>query len=363
MDRLHPGTGRTARNAALLLAAVVVIGAGLMQARALVVPLLLAGFIAAVTAPLVLWLRDRRVPAALAVTAGLLVDVLALVVFGGLLGAALTGLTGRLPLYQERFGELMANVVTWLTAQGVEVSAKSAAEMADPAVLLDMVGKLLQSVAAMVSRIFLVMVVVAFLLVEATTFRHKVREILGKRDLEALREAGSEVNSYLLVKTGTSLLTGVVVGVWCQLLHVDLPVLWGVLAFLLNYIPTVGSIIAAIPPVLLALVMQGTGTALVVGAGYLVINVSIASFIEPRLMGRALGLSPLVVFLSMVLWYWLLGPVGALFSGPLTMLVKTWLEFTDDLAWVAVLLGPAPSSRAGPVPEDATDPTEARATS
>ena len=160
--------------------------------------------------------------------------------------------------------------------------------------------------------------------------------------MHALRETASELRSFLLVKLGTSATTSLLAGLLCYFLKVDLPLLWALLAFLLNFIPTVGSIIAAIPPTFLALVLYGPGTALAVAGGYVAINLVIGSLIEPRLMGEALGLSPLVVFLSMLLWGYLLGVVGALLSPTLTMFVKTWMEHTEDMRWAAVLMSPPP---------------------
>ena len=192
------------------------------------------------------------------------------------------------------------------------------------------------------SRLVLVLILVAFMLVEATSVEGKLGHVLHDReDLRDLRETGREVKAYLVVKTATSLATGLFAGVLCRVMAVDLWLLWALFAFLLNYIPTIGSIVAAVPAVLLGLVLHGPEAAALLAVGYLLINGIIGNIVEPRLMGRALGLSPLVVFLSMVLWGWLLGPVGALLSGPLTMLLKTWLLHTEDLRWIGVLLGPA----------------------
>jgi predicted PurR-regulated permease PerM len=115
------------------------------------------------------------------------------------------------------------------------------------------------------------------------------------------------------------------------------------IAFLLNYIPTVGSIIAAIPAVLLSLILVGTaGHAVLVTLGYVVVNTLFGNILEPNLMGRRLGLSTLVVILSLLFWGWAWGPLGALLSVPLTVVVKIWLENTHDLKWVAILLDKAP---------------------
>ena len=330
---------RKGRGALLLVAAIVVVAAGLYFAKGLVVPFLLAAFITAVTAPLVTWLRDRRVPTALAVAFGLVVDLLAVVAFGLLAGVSFGAFAARAQFYQERLGLLGSEASAWLTSHGVDVSADVVSRMIDPGRLVDLVSALFRGLTSMVSLVVLVLLMVGFMLVESTTLDAKLKHLLRDRaDAADLEAAGREIKAYLLAKTATSIGTGLVAGLWCQVLGVDLPVVWGLLAFLLNYIPTLGSLIAAVPPTLLALVIQGPATALTCATGYLIINGTIGSLVEPRLMGKALGLSPLVVFMSMVVWGWLLGPVGALFSGPLTMLVKTWLRHTEDLSWVAPLL-------------------------
>jgi AI-2 transport protein TqsA len=133
----------------------------------------------------------------------------------------------------------------------------------------------------------------------------------------------------------------VLVGILCALMGVDFAVLWGLTAFLLNFIPNVGSILAAAPAVLVALVQLGAGPAAGLAAGYLAINMTMGNVIEPRLTGASLGLSPLVVIVSLIFWSWLWGPVGMLLSVPLTTVVKICLESREDLRPIAVLLGPA----------------------
>ena len=137
-------------------------------------------------------------------------------------------------------------------------------------------------------------------------------------------------------------ITGIAIGIWLAILGVNHAFLWGLFAFLLNYVPNIGSIIAAIPAVLLALIQLGLGSAILVGIGYLVVNVVVGSIIEPKYMGKGLGLSTLVVFLSLVFWGWVLGPVGMVLSVPLTMVLKIGLESKEDTRWIAVLLGSAP---------------------
>jgi predicted PurR-regulated permease PerM len=149
----------------------------------------------------------------------------------------------------------------------------------------------------------------------------------------------------MAIKTLVSLATGVIVAIGLYVIGVDYPLLWGLLAFLLNYIPNIGSIIAAIPPVLLAMIQLGPMQALIVAGGFVVVNIVMGSIVEPRFMGRGLGLSTLVVFLSLLFWGWVLGPVGMLLSVPLTITVKIALDSREESRWLAILLGPDISSK------------------
>ena len=179
------------------------------------------------------------------------------------------------------------------------------------------------------------------MLFEAAGLPRKVRAALGdpEADLSRFRATISDIQEYLSLKTWISVGTGFLAWLTCWGVGVDYAVLWGVVAFFLNYIPTLGSIIAALPPVLLALIQYGWTEALIVVAGYTAINTVVGSVLEPKIMGERLGLSGLVVFLSLVFWGYVWGPLGMFLSVPLTMVVKILLEDSDDLRWIAVLLG------------------------
>jgi predicted PurR-regulated permease PerM len=183
------------------------------------------------------------------------------------------------------------------------------------------------------------------ILLEVSAISAKIRAAFRdpERQFARLDRITENVRRYLAVKTLFSLVTGVAVAVWLGILGVDYALLWGLLAFLLNYIPNIGSIIAAVPALILAFLQMGFGGALITAIGYLLVNVVMGNFIEPRVMGARVGLSTLVVFLSLVFWGWVLGPVGMLLSVPLTMILKIVLEETEETRWIAVLLGPKPS--------------------
>lgn len=340
----------------LLVAAFVGVCAGIKLADTLLAPFFLAAFIATVTAPLVLWLVSKRVPRGIAVLLAVLVDLAALAGIAALVGGSINAFYSNLPRYQQMFAILVDDTTMWLSSKGLDVKPESFSSIAGPADLMNVVAAMLRGVAEVLSNIVLVLVIVVFMLFEATGLKDKLIRALSDEEAgERYASTVREVNKYLLVKTGTSAATGLFVGVWVWLWGLDLPLLWGLIAFLLNYIPTIGSIVAAIPAVLLALLQLGLGGAIAVASGYVAVNFAIGNFLEPRLLGRALGMSPLVVFLSVVVWGWLLGPIGALLSVPLTMMVKIFLASTDDLHWAAVLLEPAHRVRSDTIPPTPPD--------
>lgn len=342
---------RRGSNVTLVAAAAVIVGAGVKLAAPLLNPFLLAVFLTVMTAPLVMALHRRGLPRWLAVLAGVLVDLAVMAGLATFVGGSIGAFGEKVPRYELRFTQVLASAHDTLLLLGIDVSTNSLRDVADPAALVDMLRQLAQSLATLVSKLFMVLMLVAFMLFESTALEGKLRRVLeDQQDLRDLADGITEIKSYLVVKTLTSAGTGVVLGGWCAFMGVDLPWLWGLLAFLLNYIPNVGAIIAAVPPVALSLVQFGPAGAFAVASGYTVANISIG-VIEPRLMGRALGLSALVVFLSMIVWGWLLGPVGALFSAPLTLVFKHWCEHTNDFAWIAVLLSPSDE-----VPADQSTP-------
>jgi predicted PurR-regulated permease PerM len=329
-------------------ASFVVIVAGMKAASSILVPFLLAAFIAIICAPLMLWLQRKKVPAGVAVliVVTILLVTLSLVVL--FVGTSLTDFTSSIPAYQQRLAEQTTNLRGWLAGKGVDVSAEIFRRQFDTGRLMQIVGNMLSSLTGVLANTFMILLTVVFILLEASGLPLKVRKAMGSPDasLGPYREFLESVNRYLVIKTIISLLTGLTVFVWLRILGIDFPLLWGFVAFLLNYVPNIGSIIASVPAILLGLVQYGVGSALLVAAGFFAVNTLFGSIIEPRVMGRGLGLSTLVVFVSLVFWGWVLGPVGMLLSVLLTMIVKIALERRDDTRWIAVLLGSTPTESA-----------------
>ncbi len=336
--KLGPGA-----KTVLMLAGVVIVVAGLKLAASMFVPLVTAVFITVVSMPVVRALTARRVPRWAAIMLAVLLDLTILVGVGALVGGSLNEFYERVPYYQERMAALTFDAAQWVDHHGLHIDADRIGHAVDQVGLMSLVADLFQRLTSLVSKALLVALLVLFMLFESGPWRIKLAYVLHSptQDLPRFAVATKEVQTYLVVKSGLSVVTGGLCGGWVAICGVDFPLLWGLLAFLLNYIPTLGMFIATIPPVVVALVQFGPGSALLVLAGYGVINFTLGNLVEPRVMGRALGLSPLVVFTSMVFWGWLWGPVGALLAVPLTMTIKIVMANTEDLRWAAVLLGSA----------------------
>jgi predicted PurR-regulated permease PerM len=336
---------RSGRGAQFLLvvASVVVVIAGLRAASSLILPFLVAIFLAMVTLPLLNWLQKRRIPKPVAVLVTILVAVGVLVGVVVLIGGSVKEFTVEAPKYRARLEEMYSGVLAWLETRGMPLPGELTADLIDPAAAIDVVTGTLRGVAAVLSNLLLVFLMIVFILFEAAGFPAKFEVAFGGGD-ESSRfdKIKLEVQRYLQTKTVISFTTGSLVAAAMAIIGVDFPLLWGSLAFLLNYIPNLGSIIAAVPPILVALLQLGPGHAIAVAVVFAVINVAFGNFVEPYFMGRRLGLSTLVVFISLVFWGWVWGPVGMLLSVPLTMILKIMLENTEDLRWIAVLLGPSP---------------------
>ncbi|MEJ2610553.1 MAG: AI-2E family transporter [Candidatus Thiodiazotropha sp.] len=322
-------------------AAFVVVVAGMKAADTLLIPFLLSLFIAVIAAPPLFFLKEKGVPDSLA-----MVFVVGMIIVVGLLlawlvGGSMNDFTSNLPKYQESLKLQSSNLVAWLTQQGVDLDFNAMIAYFDPSKAMAMAGRLMTGLGNVLTQAFLILITVIFMLFEASAFQTKLKNHAEspERSLARVEAITSSIKRYMVIKTSTSLLTGALIAVSLAFLGVDYPLLWGLLAFLFNYVPNIGSIIAAMPAVLLALIQLGPQMAAWSGVAYLLINSIVGNGIEPRFMGKGLGLSPLIVFISLVFWGWILGPVGMFLSVPLTITMKIVLDSNPGTRGYAAMLG------------------------
>ncbi len=330
----------------IVMAAFVIVVAGVKSAESLLVPFFLSLIIAVISTPPLMWMKGKGAPTWLALLSIILILIVVSTLVGAVIGSSISGFTKDLPEYQLKLSEITGGVFQRLNEWGVSVDLQQVRDSFDPSKALGMVGSTLASFGNIMTNFLLILLTVAFILAEEVSFADKLTINSETRNsLDAIRKFTAAVNQYVAIKTFVSLLTGTAVLLWLWFLGVDYFVLWGLLAFLLNFIPTFGSILAAIPAVLLALVQLGGGDAILVAVGFVVVNFVVGNIIEPKIMGKGLDLSVLVVFLSLVFWGWVLGPVGMLLSIPLTMTVKIALESFSETQWVATMLGSGKTAR------------------
>jgi predicted PurR-regulated permease PerM len=327
----------------VIAAALVIIIMGINQAQSVLVSFLVAVFFAIIGTPPLLWLERKRIPAVVAVLLVVAGMITILLIVGAIVGASINSFYTELPVYQTRLQEQVSAFQSFLATKGIRGMDKVLLGFVNPGAVMSLTARLLAGLGSALSNIVLILLTVAFILFEASSFPVKLRAVLGdpQQVFPQFTRFVSDIERYMVIKTLISLATGVLIGIWLSILGVDFPILWGFLAFLLNYVPNVGSTVAAIPAVLLALIQLGIGSAVMATAGYMAVNFILDNVIETRLMGQRLGLSTLVVFLSLIFWGSLLGPVGMVLCIPLTMTLKFACENNKGTRWIAVLLGPA----------------------
>ncbi len=334
-------------------ACLIVIIGGLRFASSFLVPVVLAFFLAALNMPFMDWLRRRGLPHALGMIVTLVVNLAALSVFVGLTVNAMMDFLPKAPFYVE---EMRSGIENWgkkvfetpilTNTDQWQASKENFFEMIRRLTRqftyeLPTANQVLDNIASLTGTVFFVFLIMIFMMNESLVMGSRFEDIRGSDgpDLAFLGQISLDIQRYLHIKTAVSLATGLLAALLTWSFNLEFPLLWGLLAFLLNYIPSIGSIIAAIPPCLLSLWQLGMVPTLLIAAGYLSINMSLGNFIEPMLLGKRFGISILVVILSALFWGWMWGPVGMFVSIPLTMLIKVILDNTAEFRWISAAMG------------------------
>ncbi|EED31120.1 integral membrane transport protein [gamma proteobacterium NOR5-3] len=332
------------RDGVLTLAGIALLLALMRQSSAIVVPFLLSLFIAIIAATPFGWLKKRGLSTVASVFIVVIAIAVSITLFAILLGNTATQFEAAMPLYQARLDELTATVTTWAATKGIRLDDAGIFNSLDPAAVMNFGNNLVAGIGGALSNYFLVLFTVMFMLFEAAGFPRKLASIQGhdsESTLLRLAEVVESINRYVVAKAIVSLATGLLIWLALELIGLDFAPLWGFMAFLLNFVPNIGSLIAAVPAVLLAILQLEPAMVLVVIGVYILINTVVGSIIEPTIMGQRVGLSTLAVFLSLVFWGWMFGAVGMLLSVPLSMVIKFAAQANPQTQWIAVLLAPA----------------------
>jgi|ERR1035437_5381918 predicted PurR-regulated permease PerM len=323
------------------IAALIIIFAGVIYAKSLIIPFLLALFISIICEQPVSWLEKRKIPRWLALIIVLLGMIILFSGFAVLIGGTISSFSGNLSKYESTLTSLSDSFVKFLNDKGLNIHQDQLFSFVQPAKILEFTATALNKLVNMMGNTFLILLIVLFTLMEFGSFSIKAKAILigSDKSVSYFSIILQNIRHYLGIKTLICLLTGVFVFIALLIIGVDYPLLWALIAALMNYIPNIGSIIAALPAVLFALVQLGLGGAFWTLGSFMIVNNVLGNFIEPRIMGKGLGLSTLVVFLSLLFWGFILGPVGMFLSVPFTMTIKIILEQNENTKWLSILLG------------------------
>lgn len=325
----------------LTLAAIIIVLLGLQQARSVVVPVMMASFLAIISYSITVALRRYlKFPHWLAVTFTVLVD--SAIIYGIFMLIRFLAADMRATLQGDliaRFNAKYDEIMMPLDRIGIGDHARSLISAPGDIFNAQVLLSLTQTLTGFMTTTTLVLVLMTFLLGETPLFRRNLDRLnTSPEGKEKVVRAVMGIQRYLFIKTVASAVTGLLAWGLCAWMNVPFAFLWGLVAYLLNYIPTIGSIVAAIPPILLAMLLGTWGETFIVAGGYLAINSAIGNCLEPLFMGKEFGISTSVVLLSVLLWGWVLGPCGMLLSVPLSVLLKLAMENSQDLAWIAKLI-------------------------
>lgn len=335
------GTMASVFYATMLVAGFVVITGGMMHARVVLIPLMMAIFIAIISNGPISWLQEKGCSRWLSILLFCLITLGVLALSVLIIGTSMKDFLHNLPEYEKNLRQQLQPVHSFLAGKGLDVGGKAGGGIFGPASVMKYVGLFINEIGNLMANGFVIFFLVVFMLNERTVLPAKLKSIYGDDDRRTnqIKKFHESVKHYMSIKLLVSLATGLLATLSLLVIGVDYPVMWGMVAFAFNFVPNIGSIIAAIPPTLLALVTAGPGSSVAVACCYVVINMVMGNIVEPRVMGKGLGLSTLVVFLSLVFWGWVLGPVGMLLSVILTMKLKILLDSNADTRWLGILLG------------------------
>ena len=323
------------------LAAFIIAIAGFIYGASLITPILMALFISIICTQPITYLMKKKVPQGLAV---LIVFTLLIAIFfgfGELIGSSLSSFSNNAGIYEENLNKIGTSFISFFNDLGFDISFDKMKGLMEPAKIMGVTAGALGELGGFMGNLLTILFLVLFLLLELDDIAIKVKAIL--KDYSAnysfFDAIAKSIRHYLSIKTLTSLLTGIVLWIVLAIIGVDYAILWGLIAFLLNYIPTIGSFIAAFPAVLFALVQLGFGGAFAALIAFVAVNIIIGSIVEPKMMGQGLGLSTAIVFVSLIFWGFVFGTVGMFLSVPLTMTMKVILEQNPKTKWIAIVLG------------------------
>jgi predicted PurR-regulated permease PerM len=328
------------KNYFFYFASLIIIVAGIKAASEIVIILFLAIFISSIISSIITLLEKKNIPKFISYMVVLGIFTLISLLLSYIVNISLKDFLTNLPEYEKQLKTTVLSSISLVESYGYAIDKKTILDTLNFSSFFGITTNLIGSIGTFLSKFLLVIIGIGFILAESKSFEKKLKIIFekNKEKLEHFYLFSQNIQKYFLVKTTTSFLTGLLVTITLMFFNIDYPILWGVIAMLFNFIPVVGSIIAAIPAILLSFVSADLNTTVILIILYVVINITISNIIEPKFMGKELGLSPLVIFFSLILWGWVLGIVGMFLAVPITMTLKIAFDSNKSTKWISILM-------------------------
>ena len=325
----------------LKLAALIIIFAGVIYAKAIIAPILLALFMSIICIQPISWLEKKKIPKWFAIIIVILGLILIFLGFISLIGGTLSFFLSNVSKYESTITTISNSIIQFLNDNGLNIPKDQISKLIQPERIQEFTSHAVKGMFSMLGNAFLIFLIILFILMEFGSFFIKAKAITNRsyKSILYFSTILKNIRHFLAIKTLICLAIGILIYISLLIIGVDYPLMWALLAGLMNYIPNIGSIIATIPAFFFALMQLGLGGALWTFASFVVIHNVLGNFIEPKFMGKGLDLSALVVILSLLFWGFILGPVGMFLATPFTLALKIIMEQNEKTRWIAILLG------------------------
>lgn len=339
MDSKDPTRNATAT--VIIFAGVAILLLAMRAAGEILSPMLLAMVLAITTSPILYWFRKKGAANWLALLLTIGLNVILIVAFVWLVGMSVQDFGEKIPEYDRRVGEIKQTLGSTLSNLGVDVDNLSVDQLTDPDQMLSLAAEFAGGIVSGLSNWGLILITSVFFLVEATIMPRKMRSVAEDSDPDVQRvlRYTQNVRQFMTINASVGALAAVINTILLLIIGVDFALLWGVLSFFMSFVPNVGFLLSVIPPALMALVQFGVTEMLIVIAAYVIINFMVDNIIKPRFIEDSLNISVTVTFLSLILWGWVLGPIGAILAVPMAMAVQSIFDSSKETRWLAYMMG------------------------
>jgi len=313
---------------------IIIVIAGMKLAAPIVNLILLALLLTSSIMPVIIWMIKKRIPKSIAILISILILIIGTLLIGSVVSVAVVGIADKVPHYESQLVNLKNSSIEFFAGMGVDISDMTSLEELSPGNLLKVATDFIAGIISAFSNFALVFLLIIFLIIDAADLRYKIDK--GDKKITKgwlkLEELFIEIRKYISISAFTGLITAIGNLILLLIIGVEFPFLWAFLSFLFSFIPSIGFILSVLPPALLAFLDLGLTESIVVLVGFVVINAIIENVVKPKVMGEELNMSLFIIFLSLIVWTWILGAIGAILAIPLTIsAVKAWeIVFAEE---------------------------------